>query len=63
MAIVKTFPRHPAAPIPAEPRLADLIDDPLTQTVMRRDGVTRESLFALFDRLRARPILPQCCGA
>lgn len=63
MAILKTFPlRRPGAPA-AEPRLVDLIDDPVAQAVMRRDGVTRESLLAMFDGLKARLAVPQCCGA
>lgn len=36
-----------------EPRLADLLDDPLTALLMERDGVEKGEASALFDRIRA----------
>lgn len=37
-----------------EPALADLLDDPVTHAVMRRDGVTRQFLIGTIERARAR---------
>ena len=35
-----------------EPRLADLLDDPVTGAVMRRDGVSRDELLETIRRAR-----------
>jgi hypothetical protein len=37
-----------------EPALADLLDDPVTHAVMRRDGVTRQVLIRTIENARAR---------
>ncbi len=37
----------------AEPRLADLLDDPVLQALMRCDGVTRRQLMALAREFRS----------
>jgi hypothetical protein len=37
-----------------EPRLDDMLADPIVQTVMRRDGVTAEELRDILEALRAR---------
>ena len=37
-----------------EPRLDDVLADPLVRTVMRRDGVTTEELRDILEALRAR---------
>lgn len=36
-----------------EPRLTDLLDDPLTALLMQRDGVEKDEVSALFARIRA----------
>jgi hypothetical protein len=37
-----------------EPKLDDVLADPLVRTVMRRDGVTSEELRDILEALRAR---------
>jgi hypothetical protein len=37
-----------------EPALEDLLDDPVMQTVMRRDGVTRFEILSLMHRFQKR---------
>lgn len=37
-----------------EPAIADLLDDPVTHAVMRRDGVTRQVLIRTIESARAR---------
>ena len=37
-----------------EPRLDDVLADPLVRTVMRRDGVTSEELRDILEALRAQ---------
>ncbi len=37
-----------------EPRLSDLLDDPVLQALMARDGVGRPALEALIDAARRR---------
>jgi len=37
-----------------EPRLGDLLDDPITKAVMARDRVTRDDLLAHIERAQAR---------
>ncbi|MDH3593727.1 MAG: hypothetical protein OEU09_12800 [Rhodospirillales bacterium] len=37
-----------------EPRLDDVLADPLVRTVMRRDGVTSEELRGILEALRAQ---------
>jgi hypothetical protein len=37
-----------------EPRLEDMLADPLVRAVMRRDGVTSEELRDILEALRAR---------
>ncbi len=44
------------ATIVAEPRLHDLLDEPIVRLVMASDNVTRPDLLSLFARIRrARP--------
>lgn len=37
-----------------EPSLAELLDDPVAEAVMRRDRVAADDVVALFDDLRRR---------
>ena len=37
----------------AEPKLDELLDDPVLQTLMRRDGVTRFEILSLVRRFQA----------
>lgn len=37
-----------------EPAIADLLEDPVTHAVMRRDGVTRQVLIRTIETARAR---------
>lgn len=39
-----------------EPHLKDMLDDPIIQSVMKRDGVKREDVEKLIDHVRARLI-------
>ncbi len=41
-----------------EPDLNDMLDDPVLQTVMRRDGVTRKQILSLMLAFRARQFMP-----
>ena len=45
-------------PFDAEPKLDDLLDDPVTHAVMRRDGVSRADLLAHIAAARARLLAP-----
>ncbi|MBI3507502.1 MAG: hypothetical protein HY059_21915 [Proteobacteria bacterium] len=54
MAQIRTFPTRPRHRPDGEPSLGELIDDPVTLAVMRRDGVTRQSLLAVLDAARSR---------
>ncbi|MBI1246060.1 MAG: hypothetical protein GC202_13745 [Alphaproteobacteria bacterium] len=62
MAIVRTFPRTRPAAAHGEPRLSELLDDPVTQAVMRRDGVTRDGILAMFGNLQPCITAPAGCG-
>jgi hypothetical protein len=54
--------REPYSQAGDEPRIEDILNDPLTEAVMRRDGVSEDSLRALIrnmrSSLRARPLHP-----
>ena len=39
---------------PVGERLHDLLDDPIVETLMRRDGVTRDEVLAVVADMRAR---------
>ncbi|MEI6557424.1 MAG: hypothetical protein WCO00_03380 [Rhodospirillaceae bacterium] len=39
---------------PAGERLHDLLDDPIVETLMRRDGVTRDDVLAVVADMRVR---------
>ena len=43
---------HPR--LPKGERVDDLLDDPIAQLVMRRDGLTREDVLAVVDDMRGR---------
>ncbi len=67
MAQIRTFPLRPARRAAPEPALAELIDDPVAQAMMHRDGVTREALAAILDAARERIAaaatpLARCCA-
>ncbi len=49
--------RHLKLRFDEEPRLDELLDDPMTHKVMARDRVTREELLACIAEARAR-LLP-----
>ncbi|MEI8397210.1 MAG: hypothetical protein WCF85_21000 [Rhodospirillaceae bacterium] len=40
--------------LPKGEQVNDLLDDPIVQTLMRRDGVTREEVLAVIDEMRDR---------
>ncbi len=51
-----------------EPAIADLLDDPVTHAVMRRDGVTRQTILRTIAAARVRLGLDRvgnelCCAA
>jgi hypothetical protein len=65
MAQIRTFPLRQAFHPDREPSIAELIDDPVTQTIMRRDGVTREELVKMLKSARNRilaPSMTRCCA-
>lgn len=65
MAQIRTFPRRQAFHPDREPSLAELIDDPVIRTVMRRDGVTPEALMRILESARSRIVAPsmaRCCA-
>jgi hypothetical protein len=65
MAQIRTFPLRQAFRPDREPSLDELIDDPVTQTVMRRDGVSREALVKMLESARNRilaPSMTRCCA-
>jgi hypothetical protein len=62
MAIVRFFPQpRPGAPV-GEPGVSDLLDDPVAQAMMRRDGVTREGVLAMLARLQPCIARPAGCA-
>jgi hypothetical protein len=65
MAQIRTFPLRQAFHPDREPSLAELVDDPVTQAVMRRDGVTREALVRMLETARSRVVatsMARCCA-
>jgi hypothetical protein len=46
--------------LPAGERVLDLLDDPIAQMVMRRDGVTREEVLSVVAEMRRRLAGPGC---
>lgn len=67
MAQIRTFPLRQVRRTDPEPPLAELIDDPVAQILMRRDGVTREALFRTIDAARLRisaaaSVPARCCA-
>lgn len=47
---MKNHPKSPSARCGGEPPLAELMDDPMLQTLMARDHVDRDDLRALIHR-------------
>jgi len=65
MAQIRTFPLRQAFHPDREPSIAELVDDPVTQMVMRRDGVTREALVQMLESARSRILassMRRCCA-
>lgn len=67
MAQISAFPPRRVRHSDPEPPLAELVDDPVAQALMRRDGVTREALFRTLDaarlRIAAAAVPPtRCCA-
>lgn len=67
MAQIRTFPLRQTRRTDFEPTLAELIDDPVAEILMRRDGVTREALFRTIEAARQRIAaaaapLARCCA-
>lgn len=65
MAQIRTFPLRQAFRPDPELPLAELIDDPVTQAVMQRDGVTREALVQMLGSVRSRIAtapMTRCCA-
>jgi hypothetical protein len=65
MAQIRTFPLRQALHPDREPSIAELVDDPVTQMVMRRDGVTREALVQMIEAAQRRilaPSMTRCCA-
>ena len=55
MAQISAFPApRPARRPDGEATLGELLDDPVTHAVMRRDGVSRQSLLQILDGARSR---------
>ena len=46
----------------AEPPLAELLEDPITHTLMRHDGVTMDELLQVIDDARRRLGVPAAGG-
>jgi hypothetical protein len=53
--------RDPWARAGIEPRLEEVLADPLVHQVMRRDGVTEAALRGVIDRAQARRPSAFCC--
>jgi hypothetical protein len=53
--------RDPWARAGIEPRLAEMLADPLVHQVMRRDGVTEAALRGVIGRAQARLRSAPCC--
>lgn len=62
MAIVRFFPQPRSGAPVGEPGVSDLLDDPVAQAMMRRDGVTREGILAMLARLRPCISEPAGCN-
>lgn len=71
MSKTVAFPHRRVHRDDPEPAIADLLDDPVTHAVMRRDGVTRQVLIRTIENARARlalgarPSIPAdllCCA-
>ncbi len=54
MAQISAFPARPSRRLDGEATLGELLDDPVTHAVMRRDGVSRQSLLQILDGARSR---------
>jgi hypothetical protein len=54
VAAVEERAAVPADRPPREPPLSDLLDDPVTEAVMKGDGVEREELDAVIDEAKER---------
>jgi hypothetical protein len=67
MAQIRIFPVRPQTRPDTEPTLEALLDDPVAQAMMRRDGVTPGDVRGLFAATRARraartPAPERCCA-
>jgi len=65
MTRIRTFPPRQVFRPDPEPPLAELIEDPVTRAVMRRDGVTREALVRMLETARSRIVaesMARCCA-
>ena len=40
--------------LPTGEKVADLLDDPIAELIMRRDGVTREDVIGIMTEMRGR---------
>ncbi|MBN9497746.1 MAG: hypothetical protein J0H39_13405 [Alphaproteobacteria bacterium] len=54
MSKMTVFPHRRVRLDDPEPAIADLLDDPVTHAVMRRDGVTRQTILRTVEAARAR---------
>jgi hypothetical protein len=54
MAQISVFPARTPRRSDGEATLGELLDDPVTHAVMRRDGVSRQSLLQILDGARSR---------
>ena len=68
MSKMTVFPHRRVRLDDPEPAIADLLDDPVTHAVMRRDGVTRQTILHTIEAARLRLGLVRvertlCCAA
>jgi hypothetical protein len=54
MSNIRIFPHQRVHRDDPEPAIGDLLDDPITHAVMRRDGVTRQTLVQTLEIARLR---------
>ncbi len=68
MSKMTVFPHRRVRLDDPEPAIDDLLDDPVTHAVMRRDGVTRQTILHTIAAARVRLGLDRvgnelCCAA
>lgn len=68
MSKMTVFPHRRVRLDDPEPAIADLLDDPVTHAVMRRDGVTRQTILRTIEAAQLRLGLVRveralCCAA